>query len=266
MQWNRHVRTQLDSFTGVPISRDRFFSTTQWSERLDGEFVLEAGSGAGRFTEVLLTTGADVFSFDYSTAVDANFANNGGSGRLRVFQADVVQMPLRRDVFDKIVCLGVLQHTADPAASFRSLATRLRPGGSLVVDVYSAELPTSIHWKYLLRPLTRHMNRERLYATTVKTVDILLPLSRTLRRLFGRVGPRMLPIAEFSHLPLPRELQREWSILDTFDMYSPAYDKPQTRATLRQWYVDAGFENISVERGGNGIVARGTKKRLRTVG
>jgi len=63
-QWSIHRKTQLDSYTGLPISRNRLFTVSGWSEHLEGERILEAGSGAGRFTEVLLQTGADVFSFD----------------------------------------------------------------------------------------------------------------------------------------------------------------------------------------------------------
>src|SRR5690348_8374875 len=54
-QWNRYAKTQLDSHTGRPISRNRLFETTRWPEDLSGQLVLEAGCGAGRFTEILLS-------------------------------------------------------------------------------------------------------------------------------------------------------------------------------------------------------------------
>jgi len=76
-QWNVHARTQLDSFTKKSISRDRLFKATGWPSDLSGQTVLEAGSGAGRFTEVLVTTGASIISFDLSSAVDANHRSNG---------------------------------------------------------------------------------------------------------------------------------------------------------------------------------------------
>lgn len=56
-QWNRHRRVQIDKYNGYNFSRDRFYEVTKWSEHLDGECVLEVGSGAGRFTQVLLDTG-----------------------------------------------------------------------------------------------------------------------------------------------------------------------------------------------------------------
>ncbi len=38
--------------------------------------------------------------------------------------------------FDLIYCQEVLHHTADPAAAFRNLVGRLRPGGELAIYVY----------------------------------------------------------------------------------------------------------------------------------
>src|SRR5262249_33597381 len=162
-QWNTHRKTQLDSQTGLPLSRDRLFQVSGWPTDLRGQTILEAGSGAGRFTEVLVRTGARVLSFDLSTAVDANFANNSQHDNLFLFQADLLAIPVRPGSMDKVICLGVLQHTPDPAASFASLARYVRPGGTLVIDLYAARLRALLSWKYLLRPLTTRMSKERLY-------------------------------------------------------------------------------------------------------
>src|SRR5262245_34536081 len=110
IQWNQFRRTQLDSFSGTTISRDRLFATTGWPSRLQDDVILEAGSGAGRFTEVLLATGATVVSFDLSDAMWANRANNGSNARLLLLKADIRTLPFRAASFDRVLCLGVLQH------------------------------------------------------------------------------------------------------------------------------------------------------------
>src|SRR5687768_1026924 len=54
-QWQRFRTTQLDSHTGVPISRTRFLNQSNWRPAdLNGALVLDAGCGAGRFAEVAL--------------------------------------------------------------------------------------------------------------------------------------------------------------------------------------------------------------------
>ena len=258
-QWNMHSKTQLDSYTGLPISHNRLFTVTGWSKQLKGERILEAGSGAGRFTEVLLQTGADVFSFDYSNAVDANWKNNGHMHNLHLFQGDIFNIPLPQASFDKVICLGVLQHTPDPEKAFMSLAKFVKPGGELIIDVYRADVVSYLHWKYVLCPLTKRMGKERLYRIVSAITPLLVPLAAALRRIAGRIGVRFVPIVEYSHLNLPPEVNNEWAILDTFDMYSPAHDHPQKITTVSSWFNSAGFTDVDVRRGPNGIVGKGKK-------
>jgi hypothetical protein len=80
-----------------------------------------------------------------------------------------------------------------------------------------------------------------------------------LRRMAGRWGARLAPIVEYSHLGLPRELNVQWAILDTFDMYSPAHDHPQSIASVTRWFQEAGFEDIYVRYGLNGVVGSGRR-------
>lgn len=256
-QWNIHRKTQLDSYTGLPLSRDRLFTAAGWPESLKGLKILEAGSGAGRFTEAMLKTGASIISFDFSNAVEANLANNGSHPNLYLFQGDIYKIPLVKNSFDKVVCLGVLQHTPNPKKAFMSLTQFVKPGGELVIDVYRADILTLLHWKYLLRPLTKRMDKERLYKIISAATPILIPLSAALRKMAGRAGARLIPILEYSHLGLAPDINKDWSILDTFDMYSPVYDIPQTLSTVNQWFLSAGFIDIDVRYGPNGIVGRG---------
>jgi SAM-dependent methyltransferase len=261
-QWNVHRRTQLDSFTGLSLSRDRLFSVSGWPSHMEGERILEAGSGAGRFTEILLQTGADIYSFDYSSAVEANQLNNGTSPNLHLFQGDIFNLPLPSSSFDKVICLGVLQHTPNPEKAFKNLTHYVRPGGSLVIDMYRNNLASLLHWKYLLRPITKRINQQRLYRIIEKVAPRLVPVSIFFRKLFGRAGMRLIPILQYYHWGLSPELNEKWAILDTFDMYSPAYDLPQSLKTVLSWFKQTGFENIIVQPGPNGVVGRGTKTQI----
>ena len=258
-QWNKHARTQLDSYSGISISADRVQNAIGGPLDLKGERILEAGSGAGRFTEVLAASGADVISFDFSSAVDANASNQQPSERLHLFQGDIFHIPLQECSFDRVLCLGVIQHTPDPHAAFQSLARYVRPGGQLVVDVYTLNFAALLQWKYLLRPFTRRMHKERLYRAVELATPPLIPPARFLRKIAGQLGARLIPIVEYSHLGLRPELGVQWAILDTFDMYSPAHDHPQSISTLKSWFEEAGFENIWVRPGPNGVVGSGNR-------
>jgi 2-polyprenyl-3-methyl-5-hydroxy-6-metoxy-1,4-benzoquinol methylase len=256
-QWNKFRRTQLDSYTNLPLSADRLFLVTQWPRDLTGEVVLEAGSGAGRFTEVLLRAGAILFSFDLSNAVEANYENNGHAPNLRLFQASIYDIPLRRASFDKVLCLGVLQHTPDPERSFRELVSFVKPGGEIAIDVYARDWKSLLSWKYVLRPITTRMPKAALFRTVEAAVRLLLNPAILARKAGGKVGARLFPILQYCHWGLPPDVNRDWAILDTFDMYSPAHDHPKTLAEVRQWFETAGLRDIHVAHGPNGVIARG---------
>ncbi len=261
-QWNKFRATQLDSRTGLPISRDRFLAESQWTPaELAGKRVLDVGCGAGRFAEVALSTGANVVAIDYSSAVDACFANLGPHPRLSVIQADVYRLPFKPSSFDYVYCFGVLQHTPDPHRAALALAKPLRVGGKLALDFYP-RLALNVLWpKYWLRPFTRRMRPERLFAIVRWLVPKLLPVARALAAvpLLGRRLRYLVPIMMYYRVfPLTNEAHREWAILDTFDMFAPRHDHPQTPESVRTWLTEAGLSDVAAAREGL-VVGRATR-------
>ncbi len=263
-QWNKHRCTQLDQVIGSTASHTRFFAETRWPPRLEGQLVLEVGGGAGRFTAHALNTGAAVVSIDYSNAVDANYASHGGGTNLLIAQADLYQMPFTDGQFDHLYCLGVLQHTPDVRRSFMSLPRVLRPGGSLTIDVYRTFYGFErLITKYWLRPLTRRLPQERLYAWVERYVRLMWPLSRLLNHLPGgaQLNWAGLCIPNYARVfpDLSPQALKQWAILDAFDMLSPRYDQPQALATIQRWFQEAGLIDIDVHYGYNGIEGRGRR-------
>jgi SAM-dependent methyltransferase len=260
LQWNRFRQTQLDSHLGLTISRDRFVMQTGWSvESLKGASVLDAGCGAGRFAEVALSLGAEVYAIDYSSAVDACWENLGAHPRLHVLQADIYRLPFAPASFDFVYSFGVLQHTPDVHSAFLAVARQARPGGSVAVDVYPRSWKNYVWPKYWLRPLTSRVPPRRLFGLVEKAVPVLWPVSRALGRAprLGRQLRHLLPIANYEGMyPLSEAQLREWAVLDTFDMLAPAFDSPQSVATLRSWFEEAGLEGVEVFRKGQ-VVGRG---------
>jgi len=262
-QWNRFDRIQIDKFMHNDLSRDRFYKTTSWPTRLEGQRILEAGCGAGRFTQLALETGAEVVSFDLSSAVDAAWRNNGGAQKLTAFQASIYEIPLRHGTFDKVFCMGVLQHCPDVAAAFRSLLPFLRPGGEIVIDVYekSNGLPPL---KYLARPFVKHLKTESLYNLLQWTIPPAFEVKKAIHRL-PAVGPHLgslIPIGPISHAPRLNYTDAELKqvkILSALDMLSPVHDHPQRMDDVQKWFEEAGLVEIELKRGYNGINAKGKR-------
>jgi len=266
-EWLAHSRTQVDKFNGTTISRDRFFEYTKWPTDLRNETILEAGSGSGRFTQVLLDTGANIVSFDYSEAVFANAANNGDADRLTLFRGDIFNIPFTPRSFDRVVCLGVLQHTPDPARAFASLISMVRPGGHIVVDVYRLAPVSVLHPKYFLRPLRWFIKDDALFDLVKRVVPVLLPVKAAVRRipLIGvPLAHVFVPVPDYrGRLPLTNEQAVIWSELDLFDMISPTHDHPVTLSKVRRWCAAAKLDDVELEVVSKGwqIVVRGHAPR-----
>jgi 2-polyprenyl-3-methyl-5-hydroxy-6-metoxy-1,4-benzoquinol methylase len=262
MQWNHFAKTQLDSHSGHPISAERFWKATGWRpEDLRGQWVLDVGCGSGRFAEVALAAGAHVVALDYSSAVDACYANLKAHTQLHVAQGDIYALPFAPESFSFVYSLGVLQHTPDVASAFAALPPMLARGGRLCVDYYEKSFKSRLLPKYWLRPITTRLPRLRLFAALERLVPLMLSISRALARVpvAGRLLKRVVPVVNYDGVyPLTEPQLLEWALLDTFDMLAPAYDQPQTAATARRWLEQAGFRNIEVVRAWH-LVGRGVK-------
>ncbi len=264
-QWKRFRQTQLDSYSGLTISRDRLQQCLHGHlSKLQGKSVLEAGSGAGRFTEVLLKTGANLCSFDLSAAVEANAKNNSAAGDFTLVQADIMHMPFATASFDYVICLGVVQHTPSPEDTIRSLYAMVKPGGYLSIDHYIKS------WRWMLPPpigysintyrqLVLALPRKKRFAVVQKIVNFWFPLHWRLRdsRLAKTILPRLSPVAfYYPGIALKtKEAFYEWALLDTHDSLTDYYKHVRNAGEIEEILRGLGATDIAIVEAGNGVEA-----------
>jgi len=269
-QWNRYARTQYDSESGFPLSETRFFEETKFPRALpENEVILECGSGSGRFTEWALSTGAMVVSFDFSSAVSANYKSNGQADNLLLVQASVYDMPFEKASFEKVVCIGVVQHTPEPKKTFMNLAEMIKPGGTITTDIYPRTLRTILDTRHLFRLVTTRMEPQNLHRFVTSYVNTMWPLVKLLRKIPFQLGVavsrKILCIADHGTMGLkgaPEEQLKTWAILNSYDIMGAAYENSQTMETYRRWHEEAGLEAIDVHPGYNGYEGRGRKPEV----
>ena len=266
-QWNAFARTQVGGIQTV-WSKERFDVTTKWPDHLKGEVILEAGCGAGRFSGIALSTGAEVYSFDLSNAIDAavsNIQTDDEKRRHHPFQASIYEIALPHEMFDKVFCMGVLQHTPDVKKSYLSLIPFLKPGGEIVIDCYlSQPIKHIFNLKYLLRPFFKWWKPQTLFNFWSRVISMAFDMKMSLSKIpgIGRFVCEIVPIGRLSYEPemkfTPDQL-KEIKTLSVFDMLSPMYDQPQKISTFRSWMVEGDLEILEITTGFNGINARGRK-------
>jgi len=265
IQWNAFAKTQLDSHSGITLSESRLARCLSGNLcKLNSKLVLEAGSGAGRFTEVLLKYGAIVHSFDYSNAVEANSSNNGHNENLVLVQADIRAIPFPKLSYDYVICIGVLQHTPSPEESIKSLYEMVAPGGALVIDHYPFRwrlvCPPPIGASlYIYRQLVLWLPRSKRMRFVKSLVDFWFPVHWRFRNslLAQKILKRISPVLfYYPVIELPdRKTYYEWSLLDTHDGLTDHYKHRRTIHQISKCLAALGAEDISVWRGGNGVEA-----------
>jgi SAM-dependent methyltransferase len=100
--------------------------------------VLELGCGVGTYVRYEGGLGHRVVGVDFSvpTLRRAVEADPGQKGCYAA--ADGYALPFARDVFDLVVCIGVLQAASQPEALIGEIARVLRPSGFVIVEVLNA--------------------------------------------------------------------------------------------------------------------------------
>jgi 2-polyprenyl-3-methyl-5-hydroxy-6-metoxy-1,4-benzoquinol methylase len=252
-QWHRYQKTQLDHDEIRESERNFLMKTALGPEDLQGKLVLDVGCGMGRFAEVATRWGARVVGVDLSLAAEVA-ARNLADRDFVAFQADVFNLPFAPASFDVIYSIGVLHHTPDCEAAVKALDKYLKPGGLLVVWLYSG-YNKWYRFSDFWRRYTHRMKPKTLHGVLKVAVPVLYNLQQGLKRvpLVGR------PVAGMVHhvFPVNRQKDPEARMLDTFDWYSPRYQSKHTYEQVFKWYAAMGMEDMRV--GETSIAVRGRK-------
>jgi ubiquinone/menaquinone biosynthesis C-methylase UbiE/uncharacterized protein YbaR (Trm112 family) len=253
LQWNRFRAEQIDAINGFNLSAERFHAETGWPrEWLSGKWILDAGCGAGRFTDVASGAGAEVVGVDISNAVDAAKATLKGRKNVHLVQASIYALPFRPGAFDGAYCIGVIQHTPDPLSALRALPRFVRAGGRLGFFIYERKRWTLLYSKYLVRPFTTRLSSPALLRLIRITMPVLFPLTEILFRVpvVGRLFAFMIPVSNYvgvntrTNGGLSMRERYRWAVMDTFDMLAPRYDQPLTFAEASAALTSAGVGEI----------------------
>ena len=251
-QWNRFNKLQLDSHNGSKESESRLLTQSELSlEDFEGKVVLEVGAGNGRFTEILLKSGAKVIAVDYSSAIYANYENHIESaedGNLLCIRGNLFELPLKKASFDIVLCYGVIQHTGNNKLALETLSSFVNQTGKLLIDIYSNSIKHYNPWVYIIRPIFSKLIRsnERRIKTVESFVNLVFPIQvrllkflrnrngilRFLRYLINRSPNSVYGINLYLDGKISLEHAKDWSVCDTNDAWTPQHDDP---VSFSQW-------------------------------
>ena len=150
---------RADDDRGALLRRGRAsgFTRALDDEIPPGASVVELGCGTGQLGLFLALAGRRVLGVDLTLAslqVAEAFRARAGLSSARLVRGNLFAPPVVPGSADVVICSGVLHHTGDPEAGFRSAVSLVRPGGYVVVGLYN-------RWGRLLLPFLRGRHRAR---------------------------------------------------------------------------------------------------------
>ena len=230
--------------------------------------VLEVGSGAGRFTELLADSAQELYTLDASEAIDYNKKNNSKFSNTHFIQADLFNIPFEDNTFDYVICIGVIQHTPDTLNAIRNLWRKVKPGGTLIFDHYQFTYRYYFGTTELFRFFIKRMENKKSIEICKKLVDLFFPLywlireNTTLKRIFKKIIPLGIDTSSTRN-SLDYDVLKEWTYLDTHDALADPIKNLISKKKMLEILnkIDSlKIELISDMRpGGNGIEVRAKK-------
>lgn len=218
------------------------------AEDLKGKVVLDAGCGnASLSMGVMRRFGCEVLAADVSESVvrACRYFLPQGCGNTHFAQIDLMQPAFRQEAFDVIYSSGVLHHNRNTKQALESIATSLKPGGSIYI------------WLYDRRPGLAHRLKQRLRSVIaplpapIKHAIIYLWMPQSMLRQWFRYHFQ-------GNSPQDRLNWRERMIL-LMDHYTPRYRWEHTPEEVHQWFREMGYQSVEtteVRDWGFGVAAR----------
>lgn len=235
---DQHLKSFGDQWTTYEVAHDDEDKATFAAktgirlEQLEGQKVLDAGCGGGRYSRICGEAGATVIGADHSRAVDKAISLCSHLPDVGFLQADLKHLPLEKESFDFVFSIGVMHHDVNTRAVFDSVAKLVRPGGRYSV------------WLYRRNQWWQEAINTGLRAITTRTpAAALKPFCHTGAILGGIpvVNRTLNKIVNFSAHP-----SYENRVCDTFDWWAPKHQHHHTVDELSSWFHEAGFDALRV--------------------
>ena len=209
----------------------------------EGSRVADIGSGTGRIVLMLLKSGAShVTALEPSSGVEVlrrNLAH--ASGQVDVIHAEGDKLPAGLDL-DFVISIGVIQFIEDPQSTLRAAWKALRPGGKLIIWVYSVEGNRAyVAAVTALRAITTRLPDRALLALC-SAISYGLDLYTLACRHLPRIPWPLRDFMVNTHSRVDRE-GRKYTV---YDQLNPTYVKYYRGPEVTRMLELAGFVDVEL--------------------
>lgn len=227
------------------LQDDELFLFKDWIlpntlEDFRGKEVLECGCGGGQHTSFIAPFAKSVTSVDLNTTEIAKERNKNFTN-IEFIEADIAKMNLGKK-FDIVFSIGVIHHTDNPDLIVENLIRHVKPGGKLIVWVYSEEGNWLV--KNFVEPVRKtflkNMNRTNLLTISkVITASLYIPVY-TIYFLPLKFLPFYEYFGNFRKMTFYR------NTLNVFDKLNAPQVDFICKDRITKWFDKSEFEDVHI--------------------
>ncbi len=209
-------------------------------EEFSGKTVLEGGCGGGQHTSFVAPYAKEIVSVDLNTT-DLAKQRNAQRRNIQFVEADLSAMDLRR-TFDIVFSIGVVHHTDHPDRTVENLKRHVKPGGKIILWVYSEEGNFLV--KHIVEPIRkiflRNLSRKTLLGLSKFITALLYIPVYTIYLLPLKFMPYFEYFENFRRLSFDR------NVLNVFDKLNAPQVDFISQKRAKSWLSPEEFDNIHV--------------------
>jgi ubiquinone/menaquinone biosynthesis C-methylase UbiE/uncharacterized protein YbaR (Trm112 family) len=234
--------------------------------------ILDAGTGIGNSAKLFSANpNAEVFAIDASSSIDFAYKKYGNVSNVHFLQADLRDLPFRKNFFDFICSDQVLHHTKDTETSFKYLTKFLENDGLISIYVYNRKGPMREFADDYIRSHTTKMSENEC----VDFSKNMTYLGRSLAKLKKKITiPHDIPLLKIKAGSYDVQRFFYWNFLKcfwaedsnfersvgvNFDWYFPKYAYRHTPEEVQKWFKDIKIKIVHFREIESGISISGKK-------
>ncbi len=229
---------------------DKIYDNNQWLftewiapntlETFRGMDVLDCGCGGGQHLNFIAPYCRSALGVDLNAMTSAR-KNTQHLTNICLKEDDIAVMNLEQ-TFDIVYSIGVLHHTDNPDVSFKNIEKHCKPGGKVIVWVYSNE--GNFLNRYLLEPfksiIVRFLPRPIVWALAhILTILVYIPVY-TLYRF------PLLFLPFYQYFGNWRKLSYQRNLLNVFDKLNAPQTWFITKKQITAWFSPDQFTDIHI--------------------